>query len=100
MKTVPGFDVNDFPFIVCNGWEAFNLINVKDFHMEPLVKASVKTGLSQGAAFFRKESYGFSMHFTTQRITTKGRNLLHWHSMAFRQDIIQTLKKYGRLPYN
>ena len=46
MKTVPGFDENEFPFVVCNGWEAFNLINVKDFHMEPLVKASVKTGLS------------------------------------------------------
>ena len=75
MLQVPEFDEVKFPFIICNGWEEFNIINVKEFHMQPLIKASVKTGLSQGAAFFLKEDYGFSMHFTTQRVTSTGRSI-------------------------
>ena len=42
IREIPGFNENDFPFIICNGWETFNLINVRDLHMEPLIKASVK----------------------------------------------------------
>ena len=63
IREIPGFNENDFPFIICNGWETFNLINVRDFHMEPLIKASVKNGVHQEAAFFLQEDYGFSMHF-------------------------------------
>ena len=34
---LPGFDPESFPFIICSGWHTFNLINIKDFHMERLV---------------------------------------------------------------
>ena len=46
MRPVPGFHETDFPFVICNGWEHFNIINVKDGYMEPLIHASTKTGLS------------------------------------------------------
>ena len=45
IRELPGFNEVDFPFIICSGWETFNLINVNDFHMEPLVKASSKNGI-------------------------------------------------------
>ena len=31
MARLPGFHVNEFPFVVCSGWETFNLINVRDY---------------------------------------------------------------------
>ena len=91
IRELPGFNEVDFPFIICSGWETFNLININDFHMETLVKASVKNGIHQEAAFFNKEDYGFSMHFASQRIISRGKNLQQWHRMAFREDFIETL---------
>ena len=46
MKPIPGFHETDFPFIICNGWHHFSIVNVRDYYMEPLVNASTKTGLS------------------------------------------------------
>ena len=65
MARLPGFSETDFPFIVCSGWETFNLINVKDYLMEPLIKAPVRINPGQSAAFIHEEIYGFSMHFAT-----------------------------------
>ena len=46
MKPIPGFHETDFPFIICNGWHHFSIVNVRDYYMEQLVNASTKTGLS------------------------------------------------------
>ena len=39
---IPGFDEKTFPFLICNGWESYNLINLKDLSMQVLIKASGK----------------------------------------------------------
>ena len=98
MRPIPGFHETEFPFIICNGWEHFSIINVRDFTIEKLIQASSKTGLSQEAAFFLDTEYGFIMHFASQHISAMGKRLQFWHTMAFRQDFIQTLTKYGGLP--
>ena len=36
---LPDFDEQTYPFIVCSGRENFNLINVKEFRMQKLIKA-------------------------------------------------------------
>ena len=34
---LPGFDEDKFPFLVCNGYESLNLINLKDLKTEVLI---------------------------------------------------------------
>ena len=46
MRPIPGFHEIDFPFIICNGWNHFSIINVRDYKIEPLINASSKTGHS------------------------------------------------------
>ena len=57
-------------------------------------------GISQEAAIFLKEKYGFSMHFDTSGVDDSGRKTQAWYSMAFKKDFIETLQNYGRLPYH
>jgi len=40
LSLLPGFDEQKFPFIICSGWETYNLINISNFHMQVLVTAS------------------------------------------------------------
>lgn len=101
IEPMPGFDLKEFPFVVCSGWMTFNIINVRDFTMEPLITFFGKNnrGLSQDGAVFVKEKFGFSMYFDTTTTTDSGQKVLSWYSMAFREDFIYVLKKYGKLPY-
>ena len=57
---MPDFDDATFPFFICRGHESINLVNVRDFHMEKLVK---ECGFAVGS-FFQKTDYGFKLHFT------------------------------------
>ena len=50
---MPGFDEETFPFLVCSGDETFNLVNVRDFSQDVLIKATGKNFISQQAAFFQ-----------------------------------------------
>ena len=83
---LPGFDEEKFPFVICNGWETYNLINTKEFSMQTLVNATGMNCRSQVGAFFVKEEYGFNMHFATQTLTDRNTKLENWHCMAFRED--------------
>ena len=65
MKPVPGFHETEFPFIICNGWEHFNIVNVHDYYMEPIINSSSRVGLSQEAALFFETEFGFNMHFAS-----------------------------------
>ena len=40
------------------------------------------------------------MHFQTPEIDDSGTMSQIWYSMAFKEDFINTLKTYGRLPYH
>ena len=46
IKPLPGFDEQSFPFLICSGWMTFNIINIRDYIMEPLIK--VKGGSAKG----------------------------------------------------
>ena len=55
LAPLPGFCEETFPFLICSGWESFNIINVKDFRMEVLINASGKKTNAQMPAFFVEE---------------------------------------------
>ena len=40
LSSLPGFNAETFPFIVAQGNETINLVNVKDSYQEPLISAS------------------------------------------------------------
>ena len=95
---LPDFDLDTFPFLVVSGRESFNLVNLKVRQMQILVQAPCKNHGAQEAFFFRKEGYGFTMHFCTKERTSENKDLHNWHSMPFKSDIIQKLKDFGCLP--
>ena len=72
---MPGFNLKDFPFLVCSGDSSFNLFSVTDSYMEPLVNAATSVMHAQTAFFFEKSSSGITMHFTTTRINDENRTL-------------------------
>ena len=43
LEPLPGFDEQNFPFLISSGAESLNLINVKEYEHEPLIKAAVWT---------------------------------------------------------
>ena len=65
IETLPGFNEENFPFVICSGWESFNLINVNEMTMQEFVNPFGKFNMrmAQEAAIFIKEKSGFSMHF-------------------------------------
>ena len=67
LVALPGFDVERFPFIACSGSATINLINVRDAvpSTEKLIKNVDSPG--QRGLFFRKEHFGYSLHFTIRR---------------------------------
>ena len=94
---LPDFNENTFPFIVFSGNGSFNLVNVKDAHMDVLIQIETRSDRGQEGAFFIRERDGFDMHFTTfQNIA--GQRIENWHCMQFRNDFAEVLQKYGRLP--
>ena len=71
----PNFDMKDFPFLVCSGSESYSLINVRDYKMQNLINASCANVRGQQAFFFKKEEFGYSLHFTTKEITFDGQEI-------------------------
>ena len=65
--------------------------------MEVLIQTQAKINRGQDGAFFSSDIDGFNMHFSTFS-NVAGERIENWHSMQFRTDFIETLKKYGRLP--
>ena len=91
---MPGFNEEIFPFFICRGHESINLINVRDFYMEKLVK---ECGFAIGS-IFSETDYGFKMHFTGGICHEENIEQNNWHCMIFKEDFIEKLKRHGRLP--
>ena len=53
---------------------------------------------SQAAFFFKKEDYGFSMHFSTKELTDENLEQQKWHMLPFKEDFRETVRMCGRLP--
>ena len=99
-QVFPGFDLKNFPFIVSSGESSFNIINVSTGHMEVLIDAPTSALHAQTACFFRTDKLGqVTMHFPTTKTTEDNLCRQSWHIMKFKEDFLQTLKTYGRLPF-
>jgi len=48
---LPGFDMEKFPFLISSGKESYNLVNVKDGTMQPLIKGTGYNSKAQPPAF-------------------------------------------------
>ena len=48
---LPGFDMVDFPFLISSGKESYNLVNVNDGTMQPLIKGSAYNSKAQPPGF-------------------------------------------------
>ena len=95
----PGFDAEDFPFLVCSGESSFNIVNVKTGHMEVLIRAATSVLHAQTSCFFTTDQDGtHTMHFATTRTTEENMTRQNWHTMKFKVDFMDTLLTYGRLP--
>ena len=53
---------------------------------------------SQHAFFFVEVNNGFQIHFTSFETTEDGQQLQKWHLIRIKEDFIQKMGKYGRLP--
>ena len=75
------------PFIVVSGRESFSLINMKDFTKQKLIAAPSCNIRCQQAFFFKKEEYGYCIHFTAKS-ASDGYNLedQKWYMLPFKPD--------------
>ena len=99
LSPLEGFDLDTFPFVVTSGESTFNLVNVRTGHMEVLIKAATSVLHAQTAIFYVQEGDGpVSAHFATTRTTEENKTQQNWFAMSFKQDFVDCLKRYGRLP--
>ena len=100
-EVLPNFDQIDFPFIVTSGYRLYNMINIKNGRMIPLIEGSATCSFGQQPAFFieREKEKMFEMHFTTVNLNTNNKYEQNWHVMYFREDFIKTLKEHKRMPF-
>ena len=96
IETLPGFDSNVFPFLVCNGKGSINLINIRDNQMQTFIQSPCE--VERQAFFFLPDQFGFSMHFCTKETTEHSKDIHHWHSMSCKQDFLERLMVHGCLP--
>ena len=95
---MPGFDEKTFPFVISSGREFFNILNVRDYKMQALIRAPCMNIRCQQAFFFKKEENGYSMHFTTTELTTQNLIYQNWHVLRLKEDFMTTIRQYGELP--
>ena len=91
---LPDFDSLTFPFIICTGKESINLINVKVKSMQVLIETPANFTQARSGAFFTIEDNTSTLHFAG----VKDCDHL-WYSMDLKKDLLNALKKLGRLPH-
>ena len=93
------YNDNKLPFLIVSGRESFSVINLKDFSKHKLIASPCFNIRNQQAFFFKKEEYGYCMHFTTKS-TSDDNNLENqkWYMLPFKSDFCSILEKHGRLP--
>ena len=75
------------PFLVISGRESFSLLNLIDFTKQKLIASPCVNIRCQQAFFFKKEDYGYCLHFTTKS-ASDGYNLedQKWYMLPFKPD--------------
>ena len=102
ISPIPNFDETTFPFIVMSGESSFNILNVQDGHIEPLIQAASSVKDAQTAFFFEVEessagNTSVAMHFPTKRLDDE-KMRQNWHKMCFHEDVLHIMKQHGCLP--
>ena len=46
-----------------------------------------------------KRGKNFEMHCTTRKLNEVNDNECNWYCMTLKEDFIETIKRYGRLPF-
>ena len=65
LAPLPDFDHESFPFVITSGAESYNIVNVKEGLMNPIVYSPGSHCVAQEAGFFVNEENGISLHFAT-----------------------------------
>ena len=85
---MPGFDLENFPFVISYGNPMFNLINVKTASSDILVNGVPSEYFpgQQAVAFIsdskegdKQYPYPINMHFASSFMTEDGKRLENWH---------------------
>ena len=96
---LPGFDIEEFPFVVTYANNSYDLINVSTGRRDALIKDSAKNDGRWPATFFiNHRDDRIDMHFCTLRLNEEDTFEHAWHCLELNADFINVLKKCGRLP--
>ena len=98
IAALPGFDIQEFPFLLMSGDRSFNLLNVQNGHIEPFINAPNSVKDCQQAFCFTESKKGNRvLHFSTTNETGDQINQF-WYRMRLKKDLIEVLQENGRLP--
>lgn len=96
--SLPGFNLETFPFAVVRGRANIHILNVSNGYMRPLFRCKATSIYGQQPFFFKQIEYGSSFNFTLGRNIFNGNQRLQWVSMDLKPQFSETLEKIGRLP--
>ena len=97
---MPGFDAEEFPFIISSGMESFNIVNLKTCFMQALIDTPATYHQSAQGGFFKEDENGISFNYAQQSISESGECRENWFSFTLQPDMLGALKQFGRLPHN
>lgn len=81
---LPNSDSKSGPVLVCSGRESFTLINLNDARIETLIKSPCMCVGPQQAFFFKKEEFGYTMHFTSTELNDNNLEYQKYYVMSFK----------------
>ena len=99
LHPMPGFDVENFPFIISSGMESFNIVNLKTCFMQALIETPAAYHQSAQGGFFKQDEDGISFNYAQQSVSEGGECRENWFSFTLRSDMLGALKQFGRLPF-
>ena len=95
---LPGFNSDNFPFLIISGNSSIAVLNAKTCYFEPIIFTSASLSYSQQAFFFQKADFGLKLNIATRRNLLNGNKRLQWIQMDIKPQLLETLKRIGELP--
>ena len=98
---LPTFDEDDFPYVVCSGYETCNIVNVKTGTIQAFLHAPAWYCQSMEGGFFihRQDTGNIEFHMANKQISNKNEPFERYFRYVLKRDIVEALKKCGRLPH-
>ena len=97
---LPGYNKDDFPFIVFTSVHGIDLINIRKDkeNIQPLIVAASSCSNAQQNFFIQEEKVGMTLQFTSSFLQGTESTRLSWSRMNFKPEFKKTLKEFGGLP--